>query len=163
MTRPPWDDYFLQLLNGVSVRASCDRGRSAAILVRDNCILSTGYVGAPRGLKDCDEVGHDIALVSISRETEMEQGIMAVTSEHCLRTVHAESNVIANAARMGIRTMGATMYCSMVPCETCAKLIIQAGIVRVVAKNRYHRDERTRTMFALVDIDLKVMDKNTTY
>jgi dCMP deaminase len=163
VNKPNWDEYFIGMLSSIAARASCDRGRSAAILVKNNRILSTGYVGAPAGLPECDDIGHELALISISRESQIDKGKMMVTSQHCLRTNHAELNVIANAARDGHITNEATLYCSMVPCETCAKLIIQSGIVRVVAKNAYHRSEITKKLFLLTHITLKVIDENTTY
>ena len=153
MTRPDWDTYFINMLEAIGKRASCDRGRSAAILVKNHRIISTGYVGSPIGLPDCDELGHELGTFTENGET----------SSHCLRTFHAELNAILGCAREGVSTVGSTLYCSMVPCRVCGMAVIQAGIVRVVAANKYHKDLRTRDMFKKASIELKVMDENVTY
>ncbi len=113
-SRPSWDEYFMQIANDVATRATCDRKHVGAVIVRNKAILSTGYNGAPRGLSHCDDVGH-----------EMWEG-------HCIRTVHAEANAVAQAARHGTALEGATIYTTASPCYDCFKLIINAGIVRVV-------------------------------
>jgi dCMP deaminase len=154
--KPTWDEYFVNMLDAVATRASCDRGRSAAILTRNNRILSTGYVGAPTGLPTCDDEGHIIErriLVYGSNHI----------SEHCIRTFHAEMNAILGCAREGVSTINSTLYCNMVPCRNCGMAVIQAGITRVVAKNKYQKDEETRKMFELSHIELVVLDENTTY
>lgn len=148
-TRPNWDEYFMQILATVSTRATCDRGYSGSIIVRDKRILSTGYVGAPAGLPHCDEVGHEMHQVT------NEDGSV---SNHCIRTTHAEQNAIVNAAREGIAINGATVYCQMEPCYTCAKLIINAGIIRVVCNNRYHRAQRSREIFKMANVELVVLN-----
>jgi len=127
--RPSWDDYFMEITRTVARRSTCDRGRSGALIVKNKRILTTGYVGAPAGLPHCDEVGHQL------REVLHEDG---TRSKHCLRTVHAEQNAIVQAARFGISIEGATIYCTMTPCYTCAKMIINAGIKRVVCEKDYH-------------------------
>jgi len=112
MERLSWDDYFLkEIVPAVAKRATCDRGRSGAIIVKDKRILTTGYVGSPSGLPHCDDVGHLI------HEVIDENG---VKSKHCVRTLHAEENAILQAAKFGISIEGATIYCSMVPCFRCA-------------------------------------------
>jgi len=80
MSKLSWDEYFLDIMNSVSKRATCDRGRSGCVIVKDKRILVTGYVGSPIGLSHCDDVGHDI--VKVTKEGK--------TSEHCVRTIHAE-------------------------------------------------------------------------
>jgi len=127
--RPSWDEYFLEMLDAVAKRATCDRGRNSAIIVKDKRILSTGYVGSPVGLPHCDDVGH------LFKKHIDEDG---KESMHCVRTTHAEANAIATAARFGISVDGATLYTKMSPCLDCAKLIINAGIKRVVCKKLYH-------------------------
>lgn len=113
----------MQIASEVSTRATCDRRSVGAVIVRDKTILSTGYNGSIRGLLHCDEAGH-----------LMEDG-------HCVRTVHAEANAIAQAARNGVRIEGATIYVTASPCWACFKLIANAGIVRVVY-GEFYRDER---------------------
>ena len=127
--RPTWDEYFIGMADYVGTRGTCDRGRSGAILVKDKRILATGYVGSPIGIAHCDDVGHE--MHTLTRED-------GTISRHCLRTAHAELNAVANAARFGVAIDGATLYCKMVPCYTCAKTIINAGIKRVVTMKDYH-------------------------
>jgi len=136
--RPSWDEYFMEIVHSVGTRATCDRGRTGAVLVKDKHIISTGYVGAPAGCKSCDDIGHEMHTVVNEDGTQ---------SRHCIRTSHNEENAIAQAAKMGISTDGATLYCMMTPCYTCAKLIINAGIKRVVAEKDYHAGARSKEIF----------------
>jgi dCMP deaminase len=126
--RPSWDDYFLEMANAASKRATCNRGRSGCLIVRDKQILVTGYVGSPTGLPHCDDIGHLLKKV-VNENGEI--------SEHCLRTVHAEQNAICQAAKRGIAIFGATVYTRMTPCRTCAMLLINCGIKRIVCERRY--------------------------
>lgn len=143
--RPSWDEYFMEIAGTVAKRATCDRGRSGCVIVRDKQILVTGYVGSPRGLSHCDEVGH------LMKKVNHEDGRV---TQHCVRTVHAEQNAICQAARLGISLQGATLYCRMTPCRTCAMLIINCGIVRVVCERKYHDGDESEKMFRLVGIEL---------
>lgn len=143
--RPSWDEYFMEIAGTVAKRATCDRGRSGCVIVRDKQILVTGYVGSPRGLPHCDETGHLIKKVN------HEDGRV---TQHCVRTVHAEQNAICQAARLGISLQGATLYCRMTPCRTCAMLIINCGIVRVVCERKYHDGDESEKMFRLAGIEL---------
>jgi len=136
--RPSWDEYFMEVCRAIAKRATCDRGRSGCVIAKDHQILVTGYVGSPRGLPHCDDVGH------FFKNVQHEDG--SVTT-HCVRTVHAEQNAICQAARRGISIDGATLYCKMTPCRTCAMLIISCGIVRVVAEKRYHDAQDSIKMF----------------
>lgn len=120
--RPSWDSYFLTIARAVAKRSTCDRARVGAVLVRDKRILSTGYNGTPRGLPHCTEVG------------------CIMVNNSCQRVVHAEANVIIQAALHGVSTKGATLYVTHQPCLTCAKTIINAGIVRVVYAGEYPDD-----------------------
>lgn len=112
--------------------------------------MCTGYVGSPPGLPHCDEVGH------LLREVVDENG---KTSKHCMRTIHAEQNAIIQGARFGMSLQGATLYCKMEPCRTCAMSIIGAGIRKVVCEKKYHAAEDTRDMFAKCGIDLVVLSE----
>jgi len=136
--RPSWDEYFIELSRTVAKRATCDRGRSGCVIVKDNQILVTGYVGAPSGLPHCDEVGHKM------KKMVHEDGS---TTQHCVRTVHAEQNALCQAAKKGIAVEGATLYCKMTPCRTCAMLIINCGIKRVVCEKKYHDSKDSLEMF----------------
>jgi dCMP deaminase len=149
MNRPSWDDYFLDMMHQVAQRATCDRGRSGCILVQNRQIIATGYVGSPPGLPHCDDVGH------LMKQVIDEDG---GTSRHCLRTIHAEQNAICQAARHGTSVEGATLYCRMEPCRTCAMLILATGIERVVCEKRYHAAQETREMFAAAGVELTVRD-----
>ncbi|MEK6900897.1 MAG: deaminase, partial [Nanoarchaeota archaeon] len=115
------------IVDAVSKRATCDRGRTAVVIVRDKRILATGYVGAPMGLPHCDEVGHEM------KKLVHEDGRI---SQHCVRTSHGEVNAIALAARNGVSIESGTLYCKLEPCYNCAKMVINAGIVRVVCQKR---------------------------
>ena len=148
--RPSWDEYFMEVSNSISKRATCDRGRSGCVIAKDKQILVTGYVGSPRGLPHCDDVGHQM------KKMLHEDGSV---TQHCVRTVHAEQNAICQAARRGISIEGATLYCRMTPCRTCAMLIINCGITRVVCEKKYHAGEESEKMFAEVGISLEYVDE----
>lgn len=147
--RPQWDRYFLDLCEAVSKRATCDRGRAGCVIVKDKRIMTTGYVGAPAGLPHCDEEGHDMRKVI---------GYDEKITQHCVRTLHAEQNAIIQAARFGIPLEGATLYCKMTPCRTCAMMIINAGIKRVVCEKRYHTDDDTLEMFKQAEVELLIVN-----
>jgi dCMP deaminase len=147
--RPTWDEYFMELANAVAKRATCDRGRSGCVIVREKQILVSGYVGSPRGLPHCDEVGH------LMKKMMHEDGRV---SEHCMRTVHAEQNAICQAARLGISLQGATLYCRMTPCRTCAMLIINCGIERVVCERKYHDGKESEEMFLKARVQLEFVN-----
>jgi dCMP deaminase len=133
--RPSWDEYFLNLVTLIGARATCDRGRTSCIIVKDKRILSTGYVGSPIGAKHCDEVGHEMHTIVHEDGSQ---------SRHCIRTSHAEQNAIANAARFGVALEGSTAYMHMAPCYTCAKMMINSGIKRVVCAVDYHSAKRAK-------------------
>ncbi len=147
--RPSWDKYFMDIASVVGTRSTCDRGKTGAVLARNNHILVTGYAGAPRGLPHCDDIGHQLKTVrhEDGRETE-----------HCLRTAHAEQNALIQAARIGVPVEGATVYCSMTPCAACAKMLINAGVKRIVCAKRYHAGEESEEMFRQVGVELKFFD-----
>ncbi len=149
MPRPSWDEYFLEVIKSVALRATCDRGKSGSVVVKDKRILSTGYVGAPAGLPHCDDVGH--LLKKVTHEDGRE-------SVHCLRTVHAELNAITQAAKFGVSIEGATLYCKMEPCNTCAMAIINSGVKRVVCESQYHSAQETREMLKQAGVELVVMN-----
>lgn len=144
--RPSWDEYFMELANSASKRATCDRGRSGCVIVKDRQLLVTGYVGSPAGLPHCDEVGH------LFRQFIDADGHI---SNHCVRTVHAEQNAICQAARRGIALDGATLYCRMTPCRTCAMLIINCGIKRVVCERKYHAGAESEELLRQAGVQLE--------
>ena len=148
--RPTWDEYFMEVCHAIAKRATCNRGRSGCVIEKDNQILVTGYVGAPVGLPHCDEVGHQI------KKLTHEDGTV---TEHCVRTVHAEQNAICQAAKRGISIDGATLFCKMTPCRTCAMMIINCGIKRVVAEKRYHDCVDTVEMFKKAGVKLEHLNE----
>jgi dCMP deaminase len=144
--RPSWDEYFMELANAAAKRATCDRGRSGCVIVKNKQVLVTGYVGSPIGLPHCDEVGH------LFKQTYHADGTI---TNHCVRTVHAEQNAICQAARRGIALDGATLYCKMTPCRVCAMLIINCGIKRVVCEQKYHAGQESEEMFKEAGIEIE--------
>lgn len=153
--RPSWDEYFLKIVELIGSRGTCDRGRSGCVIAKEKRILSTGYVGSPVGTRHCDSIGHEMHTVKHEDKRE---------TRHCIRTSHAELNAIANAARFGIPLEGATLYCHMTPCYTCAKLIINSGIKRVVCNLDYHDGERSKKIFKEAKIKYELVnDKMQTY
>jgi dCMP deaminase len=148
-SRPSWDTYFLEMIEHVGTRATCDRGRSGCVIVKNQRVLATGYVGSPPGLPHCDDVGHLLRHVVDENE---------VTRQHCVRTIHAEQNAICQAARHGTSIEGSTLYCRMEPCRVCAMLIIAVGVSRVVCQRRYHAGGDTRELFREAGVELHVVD-----
>ncbi len=148
MKRPSWDEYFIEISKTVAKRATCDRGRSGCVIAKNKQVLVSGYVGSPKGLAHCDDVGHQMKTVKHEDGTE---------SQHCVRTTHAEQNAICQAAKLGIPIEGATLYCKMTPCTVCAKMIINAGIKRVVCEKKYHAGEETEKMFLGAGVELKII------
>lgn len=121
--RESWDDYFMRMAETASSRATCNRKLVGSVIVVNKTIVSTGFNGAPRGMPHCDDAGHEMKDMG--------------GRESCVRTVHGEANAIAQAARTGAAVQGGTLYTTASPCYDCLKLIINAGIVRVVCKEFY--------------------------
>lgn len=149
--RPTWDEYFIKIMDMVGSRGSCDRGRSGCVVTRENRIISTGYAGSPAGLPHCDEVGHEMHT-SINED--------GLETRHCTRPVHAEQNAICEAARMGLALNGATLYVKMTPCYTCAKMIINTGIKRVVCSHDHHNGEKSKQIFKEAKIDFILLSED---
>jgi dCMP deaminase len=126
MERPSWDSYFMDIAKLVATRATCPRRQVGALIVRDKQIVSTGYNGAPRGLPHCPPGGP---------ENDWPLGCMR--AGHCIRSLHAEQNALLQAAKIGVACEGATMYVTDQPCNSCAKMIINAGIERVIYEGDY--------------------------
>ncbi len=135
----------MHLANAAAERATCDRGRSGCVIVRDRHVLVTGYVGSPKGMPHCDDVGH------LFKKVYHEDGSV---TQHCVRTVHAEQNAICQAARRGIALDKSTLYCKMTPCRTCAMLIINCGVERVVCEKKYHAGRESEELFRAAGIEL---------
>ena len=146
--RPSWDEYFMDIAFTVASRSTCDRAHVGAVLVRDRRILATGYNGSPAGLPHCDEVGH------------------LMVDGHCVRALHAEQNAIIQAALHGISTEGATAYVTHQPCLTCAKMLINAGIHRVVYAGNYPDDNSRRFLAqagVILDHQPRVREADSVY
>jgi len=133
--RVSWDEYFMNIAREVATRSTCDRKFVGAVIVRDKTILSTGYNGSVRGLPHCDEAGH-----------MMEDG-------HCVRTIHAETNAIIQAAKNGTRIDDGTIYVTASPCWACFKTITNAGIKRIVF-GEFYRDPRIFEVSQALRIEL---------
>ncbi len=146
--RPSWDEYFMEIAESVSARATCDRGRSGCVIAKNKQLLVSGYVGAPSGLPHCDDVGHQMKTVV------HEDGS---SSKHCVRTVHAEQNAITQAAKLGVPIEGATLYCRMTPCRSCAMMIINCGISRILCERKYHAGTESEEMFKEAGIQIDYM------
>ncbi len=126
--RPSWDDYFMEITDLVATRATCLRRKVGAILVKDRRILATGYNGPPKGVPHCDELGGCL------RE---KLGIPSGERQELSRAVHAEQNAIIQAAKMGTNIDGATLYVTNHPCFICAKMLINAGVRKIVYRDGY--------------------------
>lgn len=137
-TRPDWDTYFMSIANVVATRANCSRRKVAAVIVSENRIISTGYNGTPRGITNCFDGGCPRCSGNAPSGSSLEECIC----------VHAEQNAICQAAYYGIRLAGSTIYVTLTPCLTCAKMIINAGIREVVYAGNYSFDEQTRKLLS---------------
>lgn len=126
-SRPGWDAYFMDIVDLVSRRSTCLRRAVGAGLVRDKRILATGYNGAPSKLQHCLEIGclRDQLHVPSGERHELCRGL------------HAEQNAIIQAALHGVSAKGSTLYCTHHPCVICAKMIINAGVARIVIRDSY--------------------------
>ena len=127
MERPDWDSYFMEIAQVVSKRSTCLRRSVGAVLVKDRQILATGYNGTPKGFPHCETVG------CLREQLHVPSG----TKHELCRGIHAEQNAIIQAAVHGVSTNGATIYCTHQPCVVCAKILINAGIKRIVYANPY--------------------------
>jgi dCMP deaminase len=128
MARPTWDEYFMTITRQVAERSTCLRAKVGAVIVRDRNILATGYNGSPAGLPHCLDVGCLIyRSVTPSGETE----------ENCFRTIHAEINAIAQAAKNGAAIRGGAIYITHTPCIQCFKVLINTGITRICYEREY--------------------------
>ena len=125
--RPSWDEYFMRVAFLVCERSTCLRRRVGAVLVKDRQILATGYNGAPKDIPHCESTG-------CLRE---ELGVPSGQRHEICRGLHAEQNVILQAASSGVSTKGSTLYITSTPCSICAKMIINAGIEEVAIESEY--------------------------
>ena len=143
MERLSWDDYFMEITHLVSKRSTCLRRHVGAVIVKDKRILCTGYNGAPRGMAHCAETG-------CLRE---KMGVPSGQKQELCRGLHAEQNAIIQAALCGVSIEGAQIYSVTQPCVVCAKMIINAGIKRVVFEDGYP-DELAQQMLDEAGVEL---------
>lgn len=127
MSRPSWDEYFMEIANLAKTRSTCLRRQVGAVLTKEKNILATGYNGAPAGVRHCEETG------CLRNQLNIPSG----ENHELCRGVHAEQNAIVQAAKWGTSINGATLYSTVLPCFICAKMIINAGIVRIVIAEPY--------------------------
>jgi dCMP deaminase len=168
MNRPSWQDYFMSVVDAISQRSTCDRGKPGCVFVKNNQILVTGYAGSPPGFDHCDEAGHDMeahirfkewditkderpAQDELSKIYELgfrfnegESRYEKSESVHCIRTIHAEQNAILQAARRGISLEG----------STCSMFLISVGVVEVVAKKLYQKAQESIEILKKANIKL---------
>lgn len=134
--RPDWDSYFMKIAYAVSERSTCDRAFVGCVLVLEKRILTSGFNGSPAGQPHCDEEGH------------------LMVEGHCVRTIHAETNAIIQAALHGVSTKGATCYVTHFPCINCTKALINAGIHRLVYSVGYRIDENALKFLETAHIEV---------
>ena len=146
--RPSWDQYFLTNTRQVAERSTCNRAKVGAVIVRDKNILASGYNGAPAGLPHCTEVG---CLIYQSKTPTGE------TEENCYRTIHAEINAIAQAAKNGVGIRDADIYVTHTPCIHCLKVLINTGIKRIFYEKEY-KIHTVRELLASTDVVLQKID-----
>lgn len=147
--RDGWNEYFLKIAYQVATRATCDRLHVGCVIVDPNTrsILSSGYNGSVRGADHCDDVGHDMV------------------NNHCVRTVHAEANAIAQAAANGAKVKGAWAYLTAYPCWPCARLLLNAGISKMFFAKAYRIDERVEAAAGRLGVtieEVQVIDPTRT-
>ena len=135
--RPDWDSYFMKIAYAVSERSTCDRALVGCVLVFEKRILTSGFNGSPAGQEHCDEVGH------------------LMVDGHCVRTIHAETNAIIQAALHGVSTKGSTCYVTHLPCINCIKALINAGIVHIVYSVAYRTDENAMAFLKAANIEVE--------
>ena len=145
-SRPSWDEYFMKMAYLAAERSTCLRHHVGAVMVRENQIISTGYNGAAKGIKDCTQLG-------CLRD---QMGIASGTRHEICRAIHAEQNAIIQAASHSGNTKGAVVYCTHSPCIICAKMLVNAGIKRFVTSNEYP-DPSYKELFAEAGVGFEVI------
>jgi len=146
--RPDWDHYFMDIAHVAARRSNCCRRQVAAVIVKNNRIISTGYNGTPRGIKNCSEGG----CPRCNSNTPSGENL-----HECLCS-HGEENAIVQAAYHGIAVAGATLYTTFSPCLLCAKMIINSGIREVVYHQRYTIDATSRRLLQEAGVILRSLD-----
>ena len=135
MARVGWEQYFMNIAKEIATRSTCDRKHVGALIVRDKTILSTGYNGSIRGIPHCDDVGH------------------MMEDNHCVATIHAETNAILQAAKNGVMIDKAEVYITASPCWPCFKMLANAGIKKIYY-GEFYRDDRIFEVAKKIGIEL---------
>jgi dCMP deaminase len=149
MPRPSWEDYFMDIARLVASRSTCLRRQVGAVIVKDKNVLTTGYNGTPSGIRHCQETG------CLREKMQVPSG---QRHELC-RGLHAEQNAIIQAAKHGVNISGGTLYCTNAPCVICAKMLINAGLSRIVYLDGYP-DDLAREL--LLESGIEVLEHETT-
>ncbi len=150
--RPSWETYFMDITELVSKRSTCIRRAVGAIIVKDKRILSTGYNGAPTGIRHCTEVG------CLREELNVPSG----EKHELCRGIHAEQNAIIQAAFHGVSIENADLFCTNLPCSICAKMLINAGIKKIYYKDGY-ADSISKDMLAEAGVELIKVDSGNLF
>ena len=145
LQRPDWDTYFMNIAHVVATRGNCSRRQVAALIVKDGRIISTGYNGTPRGIRNCCDGG----CPRCAGDARSGEGL-----GECI-CAHAEENAIVQAAYHGISVKRAIIYCTLNPCLMCARMIINAGIRAVVYEEEYQFDGRTQALFQEANVECR--------
>jgi len=148
--RPSWDQYFMSIARLASTRSTCLRRQVGAVIVKDKKILATGYNGAPMGLKHCLDIG-------CLRE---ELGIPSGERHELCRATHAEQNAIVQAATCGVNIKDSVIYSTTHPCILCSKLLINAGISKIIIEDSYP-DEMSRQMLDEAGVEIIIIGQDT--
>ena len=146
--RPSWDEYFMKMAELTAERSTCLRRQVGAVIVQNKHIIATGYNGAPKGLPHCAELGGCL------RE---KMGVPSGERHELCRALHAEQNAIIQAATLGQSVEGATIYITHQPCVICAKMIINAGIQKIIVREGYP-DELSVDMLAEAGLKIVMLD-----
>lgn len=149
MNRPDWDEYFMQIAQDTKTRSNCLTRQVGAIIVKDKRIIATGYNGTPMGIKNCFDGGCERCLKR--KKGQIQSG---EDEDKCI-CVHAEQNALLQSAYHGISTKDGILFTTASPCRNCAKMIINSGIKRIIAEEKYP-DEIAISLFKQAGIDLVI-------
>lgn len=145
MKRPDWDQYFMEIAAVVSKRSTCLRRQVGALIVKNRQIVATGYNGSPVNMAHCEETG------CLREQLQVPSG----QNHELCRGIHAEQNAVVQAAYHGVSVQGGTLYCTHQPCVVCTKILLNAGISRIVYANPYP-DKLAEAMLASSGIEVEV-------
>ena len=146
MDRPDWDQYFMEIAKVVSKRSTCLRRQVGALIVKNKQIVATGYNGSPKDMAHCSETG------CLREQLKVPSG----QNHELCRGIHAEQNAVVQAAYHGVSVQGGTLYCTHQPCVVCTKILLNAGIRRIVYANPYP-DKLAEDMLAASGIKVEVV------